>query len=690
MIASAEKLEKLESQDHYRLRLNRDTVRAIRPPERVRTWDLVQKHVRSHKNEPFSANDYPWTEGICDAWDDPNVRELALQFCARVGKTLLSQALVICESYKSPATAMFGSATEQLVKDTVKNKYFPMFEKCILTRNWVPPKTRRLQTRIDLSQLTIYCAWSGSSSTLADKDPRISHAGEVDKWDTSASLEADSLKLFLERGIEIPDRKRIIESTPAIEGKSRINYWLMRGWNCRWYVPCPHKNCGHHQELVIGNGKETGGIVFDKDADGKLNADIAFKTAKYQCCKCGNFIEEEQRRGVIRKGVWCAEGQYVNKAGKVCGKVSRPGSIASFQISRIYAPTFSFGDIAREFVECLIAQDRGNDGPMQNFYNSWLGLTWTPRRLVTTWDVLGPRLTTIEYNIGNIPSGCNFATMGIDVQVDHYVWVKIAWTYQQTGYLYEYGTSFNDDEMIREIQQPGMMRHGNGLVGLVPQMTLIDARDGNRHDEVIEFCRGVNIPRGGPYVWPSMGTKTSVMNGHAFKRNEISGPEGLKAKKTKRRSAGFYWISVNTNYFQQWLQNCLVKRHPGDPFSLALPVEARDDQDFLGQLLNEQPENKRDATGHDDTTKWVVVDETIPWDFRDATRYARCGAEVYTNGNWNRIVPDRIFNVTPNSEPVAAPAPRAQQQPKEGSTRKSSNRKVSNWLKRRSGRFIKK
>ncbi len=683
MIASEKQLT-----DPHRLRLNRDTVRAIRPPKMVRTWELVRKHVRSHKNEPFSANDYPWTEGICDAWDDPNVHELALQFCARVGKTLLSQALVICESYKSPATAMFGSATEQLVKETVKDKYFPMFEKCILTRNWVPPKSRRLQTRIDLSQLTIYCAWSGSSSTLADKDPRISHAGEVDKWDKSKSLESDSLKLFLERGIEIPDRKRIIESTPSIEGKSNINFWLMKGWNSRWHVPCPH--CSQHQELVIGDGKTPGGIVFDKDPNGKLNADIAFRTARYQCCKCKKFIEEDERRKVIRKGVWCPEGQYVSKTGKVHGKMTRPGSIASFQISRIYAPTFSFGDIAREFVECLLAQDRGNDEPMRNFYNSWLGLTWTPRRLETTWEVLGPRLTSLGYRMGTIPAGCAFTTMGIDVQVDHYVWVKVAWTYQQTGYLYEYGTSFNDDDMIREIRQPGQMQRDKEVIDMIPQMTLIDARDGNRHDEVIEFCRKVNCPRGGPYVWPSMGTKTSVMNGHSFKRNEVTGPEGLKAKRAKRRSAGFYWISVNTNYFQQWIQNCLVKRNPGQPYSLALPVEARDDQDFLGQLLNEQSEKKTDSTGHTDPGQWIVVDETIPWDFRDATRYARCGAEVFTNGNWNRIVPGRIYNAQPHGvvsqEKNYEPVP---QNPV--SDRKSKLKKISGWLNRGKGkRFIKR
>ena len=76
--------------------------------------------------------------------------------------------------------------------------------------------------------------------------------------------------------------------------------------------------------------------------------------------------------------------------GRVRGKRKHDGEIASFQLSRIYAPTFTFGDIARKFVECKLALDKGSDEPMRNFYNSWLGLTWTPRRLVTTWEILGP------------------------------------------------------------------------------------------------------------------------------------------------------------------------------------------------------------------------------------------------------------------------------------------------------------
>jgi len=678
MIA-AEQVDDEEIDGEFKFRLRRDTIRSIRPPREERTWDIVSKDIRSHKNEPFSSNDYPWTEGICDAADDPNIRTIVLQFAARIGKTVLAQSLMIAMNSKSPATSMFGSSTEQLVKETIKNKYYPMFEKCKRTRKWVPPKSKRLQSRMDLTQMTMYTAWSGSYSTLADKDPRYKHAGEIDKWDASKSTEADPLELFMERGIEIPDRKSILESTPGIEGRSRINNYLTIGTNCRFQVPCPHKTCGHFQELVLGDGT-VGGIIFDKAKDGSLDPNIAYNTARYQCEKCGREIQEHQRRGMIRRGKWCPEGQFLTKTGRLRGQKTRDSEVASFQLSRIYAPTFSFGDIARQFVTCKLKQDAGNDELMRNFYNSWLGLTWTPRRLVTTWEVLGPKLAALDYKMGMIPKGCCFATMGVDVQVDHYVYVKIAWDYRQAGFVYGYGICHNESDLVNEIETPGIMEVDGGEVEMFPRLTLMDARDGNRQDEVIELCRKMNKPTRSRWVWPSMGTRTSIMRGKSFTRNEVDGSDGLKNSRAKRKSLGFYWISVNANYWQQWIQNCLVKRKPGEPYSLALPAEAADDQDFLEQLLNEQPDKKMDSTGHDDTTVWVVVNEHISWDFRDAVRYARCAAEVHQNGNWRTLGPNRILNVIPAGGVTAVPEKQKRKTQKQPVRKGSIRSKRVGWI----------
>ncbi len=60
------------------------------------------------------------------------------------------------------------------------------------------------------------------------------------------------------------------------------------------------------------------------------------------------------------------------------------------------------------------------------------------------------------------------------------------------------------------------------------------------------------------------------------------------------------------------------------------PADAREDQDLFEQLLNEIRDEEKGL--------WLPVSDAIPWDFRDAARYARCAAEVKTNGSWQRLV----------------------------------------------------
>ena len=102
-------------------------------------------------------------------------------------------------------------------------------------------------------------------------------------------------------------------------------------------------------------------------------------------------------------------------------------------------------------------------------------------------------------------------------------------------------------------------------------------------------------------------------------------------------------ISVNTPFWQVWLDGCLVRRRPGDIDTLCFPPEAREDQDLWEQILNETQNEKG---------VWVPVDENIPVDFRDCVRYGRVMAEVFTNGAWHRV-PARHRNIPQErAEPV--------------------------------------
>lgn len=613
--------------------LSEGTIACLTPPPRMRTWDWVKEFGRTPEGKPFNWIDYPWTEGICDEWDNAARQTIWLQFAARCGKTLIAQMLLKSAIARRPAPALYGSSTEGIVKQTMLKKLYPMFDHCDETRAMLPPKHRRLQTRMDLKHSTLYTAWSGSPTTLADLDPHYKHGGEIDKWDKSASDEADPLSLFMERGREVPDRKTILESTPTVARKSRVERGLTGGTDCRWMVPCP--KCGKYQEMIycgydqkrkqLEFDPSKGGLYYDLD-NGIPSESLAYTSARYICGKCKHEWADEDRRPAIRAGMWVARGQWVAKTRngpEIRGRaVNGDGPDASYQLSRLYAPTFTFGDNARELAACFGDEDR-----YRNFRNSWAGLTYEQRKTEEEWDEVSERLCTND-GMGVCPEGSIFVTAGIDVQKDHFVFVVAAWRQNTSGHVVDYGTCDTWEEVERVLSCE--YEHADGGLPLPVRLALIDCRDGNRTEEVSQQAK--RLHRADRIVWPSMGSNAGLMKGASFQR---SVSDRSKSRNKREGAIAFSYITVNSTYWQTWVHNALFFRDPGGTGSITFPAEAKSDRDFFEQLMNEMPEGKIDTTGHS-AMRYVVVNETLSWDFRDCLRYARCGAEVYTNGAWNR------------------------------------------------------
>lgn len=636
--------------------IRKATIESLRPRIPRVTWDWVCEKIRAPNGKPFNPYDYPWTKGICDAWDDPRVRQITMQFAARLGKTMTAIALMTSAIEYDPGMGMICLPTEPLLRDMIRDKYYPVLDRCSATKQLTPAKHFRTQTRIDLMTSIIYGAWSGSPTTLADKEPRYKHGGEVDKMDKSISLEADPLDLFLERGIEIVDRKTIVESTPSIRNKSRVESHLINGWNARYLIPCPL--CRDHIELLPGEDGRPGkgGIVFDRGEksdtfpDGAFDRKIAYATARYQCQSCFGFWSDMQRKPAIQKGVWVPAGMSVDKKGELSGEMIGSYENASFQLSRLYAPTFTFSDIAQQIAWCHLDSDRWH-----NTCNSWFGQTYVQRKATKEWYEVGRRLARHPYEIRTVPVGGIFLTIGVDVQRDFFVYTVIAWGWGAQGWVVDYGIAHSEADL--EKVWKSKYRHADGGPDIGISLGLIDSGEGIRQDEVFDLAKRLNKELG-PWFWPSKGSSGSIAGGKTFKqqtldeltsRNRRSKREKKKRTLSKLGLRGFYHITVNTPFFQSWIQSALHYRLPGEMKSLSIPQEAEEDEDFLKQLVNERPEDSTSSTGHS-STKWVVVDESIPVDLRDSVRYSRCGAEMFVRGAWGRVSKQRLIGKVATKE----------------------------------------
>lgn len=592
------------------------------------------------------------------------IQDLWLQFGTRLGKTFFSLCALIWSAIYDPAPLMYTTASEGVATRVVKTKLYPMLERIQQTRDQLKPVKLRNAQRVDLRECTIFVGWSGSPTSIADLAAKRGLASEIDKWDTSASTEADPLYLWNQRFNEFFNRKRIKEGTPTVRGRSRVEAGRLSADNRSFWVACPH--CHGFQTLRFGppQPESPGGLVWDHLDNGKSDPLLAWRTARYECQWCRQPIPDELRGQMMRSGIWAAEGQTV-ESGRVVGSPVRAGPAASFFLPSLYALAgLGWGDIAREW--CLT---KGNPRAHQNTVNSWLAETWVEVMPATTADDVVSRLV-LEYPAGQVHPACRFLTMGVDKQIDHYVYQVWGWGEEACGYLVQYGVA-DDWETVATL-----LNHDYPQTDLARTMRikwcLIDAR--YQPDDVVAFCRGQHHPQ--RPVLPCQGV--GDMHGEPYR---IDTPKrSTVASRRKELRA-----SVNTHYWQSVLQHALTKRRAHEPGAMAFCREVGGDADYLAQMLGEAPEEVRSIAGQT-SVRWREVSPGSPVDLRDAARYARCAAEMVVDRRWHLL---KTLSVrVPGEGPAAAAAPQtppsAAKKPKAAPPAQSAL-KIPSWLTRHAG-----
>ena len=584
-----------------------DILRGFEPRVKPPLGDWLEAHVLMPPDKgPWASWAYPHLHapgGPIEAYGDPDVRTIWLQFASRLGKTAFGHGALLYQAAVDPCPMLFGSATEKLVHRSVVTKLYPMIELCDPLRDQLRPKSRRQNTLVELRHCRIFAAWSGSSSHLADISARVSHANEIDKWTSFNNSEADPLKLFDERSKEHPQHKRVKESTPTIKGKSRIERGIAGSDNRSLWCKCPL--CGTYQILDFGFKGSKFGVKWTPGS----NPEQAKRSAAYVCCGCEGRIEEQRRPAFIRSGVWLPEGQTI-EGENVVGDPVRPGSEVGFRLSSLYALSLGWGDIAAEF---LRSKDSAED--LKNFHNSWLGNTWEEYRSETNEEQLAARLC-VPRRAGVVSDNSLFLTLGVDVQQDHLVYVVVGWGLNTVGSVVRWGTVREPGDLTREVLEAFFVDESKTWKHRIAR-GLIDA--GYSTDQVYAYIRS-RFAAGDNRLIPSKGAATHQ-------------PEGFKLLQD---SGSLPRVLINTTHWQVVVQRAFEHLLPGDPGSLDLPAEARTDPDFLSQLLNEMPEKRTDRNNYGKEI-WVLRNAKLPNDFRDALRYARVAAEMVVGSAWARL-----------------------------------------------------
>lgn len=641
-------------------RLNRHFQR-FQPRERTRHLVWSRLHARGVDGRPYSHDHYPHIGapgGPFDALDDPQVRRIIEQFGSRLGKTHGGQCAMMKKADCNPGPMMFASSVEKVASEVVERSY-----KMIAASPKVACQLRREDRRrlscIDFDACQCFVAWSRSVSTLADKEVEFGHANEIDKWEhASTSKEADPLKLFLDRFKNRPHHKVILESTPTVKGKSRIESARLASTNCQFYVPCPH--CEQYQTLKMDR------IKWEKLENGRSDKDLARRTAHYECEHCQGKIEDHHRPAMMRAGVWCPEGCTVKdkeakEAAAKCaalpinakggdgasvtdgyewlgwkhaswieGNPLRDGPDAGYQLSSLYALSLAWGDIAAEWVAC-----QGKPQDLRNFVNQWLAETWEVIRRETTWESLGRRIIT-DVPRGVVPAWASALYCGIDRQADALPWVVDAYGPGQRCATIDYNRFTTFDELLAMLCR--QWKHADGGAPLKIGFSLFDSgfRPKGVHEFVLKArAQGVNI-------LPSKGSSSAL---NCDYRVSVLGKD--------TSMPGMTQYMIDTIRTQLWIEHQLEVKTKDDRDGYSVFAGSLlEHQDFLEQLLNDAA--VQDLDSHNNTREsWDRIDENIPNDYRDCRRNAYIAMLAHTRGGH---IPARVIA---QPKPLSAPEPSA-------------------------------
>ena len=602
---------------------------AFTPTPDICSRDWFIANLFTHEDtggRPYDDGAYPHIGapgGPCDVLDDQHVENIILQWASRLGKSFFGQSASLYKAEVKPGPMMHANADEKTAKEVVQRTYGMMNNtRCL--RKHLKPERRRRQDRVDYQRCKMYVAWARSVSTLADKAVEFGHGGEIDKWEhQSTSNEADPLQLFLDRGKEFPTRKFVLESTPTVKGKSRVEHLRLQSTNCRFYVPCPH--CGKYQVLAMDR------VEWDKNEAGKSDKDLARKTARYNCIACEDPILDHHRAPMMRRGVWCPEGCTVNdqEAAKVFegdrqpwrgwslaswieGTPARDGGDAGYQLSSLYALSLGWGDVAAKWVSC-----QGKPQDLRNFINQWLAETWEEVHRKATWEQVGARIIVKEQRQGVVPLWASLVTVGVDKQADdRYPYVVDAWGPGRRSATIAYGECESLDQVGKEIilrQWP----HEDGGASVRASCAMVDS--GHRPKGVYDFV--IQMQRQGVNVLACKGSNTEL---NAEWRRSVLGKD--------TNLPGMELFLVDTIRTQLWIDQTIHDLRPEDPGGSSLYFDGHGShQDFLQQLINDAAVEGLDSSNNI-REKWRRINEHMPNDYRDCRRYSYVAMLVQTRG----------------------------------------------------------
>lgn len=353
--------------------------------------------------QPFKL--YGYQRGMLQAMCDPECDELYMPKSTRTGVTQLGMAAAAYYIGHKHSQVMLVQPIEQKAQEFANDYLTPAFRDSELLAGLVrkPSKGERQDTwdnRLYSNGGMMRLGWAASDGTFRGRTAQILMGDEVDDdgWlATADKSQGDKFKLFKDRGKTRHGSRMIMWSSPLRRKTSLIWPQWEKSTKEYYFVPCPHKDCGHMQRLQWGSKESRFGIKPHYDDDGNL------KGAFYMCEACEQLIEDDRatREWMDANGEWRATAAPTRRR------------VRGMHISALYsmAPKVSWTTLWEEWMEA-----QGDADKLKHFFNSNLGLPFDDVVVDQQVDPGSFAETRPEPYRAEMPIWTRRVTIGVDSQ----------------------------------------------------------------------------------------------------------------------------------------------------------------------------------------------------------------------------------------------------------------------------------
>lgn len=343
----------------------------------------------------FSYDRSPYSREIVDALSpSSDVEMVAVMKCVQSGFT--AGVIVPTIAYtisQDPCNVIFVSGSDQLVKDTIRDRLDPVIQNSGNLKELIRPNSMKKSNQ-RTGDTDVKKEFLGGGLTCLTYRPsklRQYSAKKIlaDEFDDAprTNITEGSIRSLLEgRTVSFGDSKKLCYiSSPTTKGISNIEEVYEMGDKRKWNWCCPH--CDTYIPILWRVEREDGsyaGIKWQLNEDDELIED----SVHYECQNCSGRIEYREKTKLNMSGKWVPTAKPI-----------RP-QYRSYQFNALCIPAGfdSWITIVYQWIKACPKNQPVDIGLLKSFTNTRLGELWEDRGT-------SPRVNELMSNIGQYEVG---------------------------------------------------------------------------------------------------------------------------------------------------------------------------------------------------------------------------------------------------------------------------------------------